>query len=61
MASFCQQCSIDMFGGDTRDLAGVVTEEEFKNGAVGEVLCETCGWIYVDHNGKRTGTPEEAR
>ena len=48
MADFCQECSIDTWGEDTRDMAGLC-----KNGGAATVLCEGCGLINVDVNGKR--------
>jgi hypothetical protein len=48
MADFCQDCCLDYFGKDTRDLAGLCAENEEAL-----VLCEHCGVIIVDHNGKR--------
>lgn len=37
-----------MFGKDLKDLAGIASQD-------GEAvaLCETCGWIIVDNDGKR--------
>ncbi len=47
MADFCQQCSIEMFGEDGRDLA-----ELCKDGEKIMVLCEGCGPTFVDHAGR---------
>ena len=30
MADFCKDCSIEMFGRDTGDLKGLITEDDFK-------------------------------
>lgn len=49
MADFCRDCSISIFGDDSRDLADIGDN-------VG-VLCECCGPIQVDINGTRTTTP----
>ncbi|NCB96657.1 MAG: hypothetical protein EOM35_09505 [Negativicutes bacterium] len=53
MAEFCKECSIDMWGRDMKDLAGLVTEQEVKEGLGAVVICEGCGIIRVDHNGVR--------
>lgn len=57
MADFCQECSIDMFGKDFGDLAHAgardLTQEELNKGEGWVVLCEGCGWITVDNEGKR--------
>ena len=52
MADFCQQCSIELFGVDHKDLAGLSSEEDTKEGLYCVVLCEGCGAIQVDHRGK---------
>jgi RNase P subunit RPR2 len=48
MADFCQDCSIEMFGKDMKDMADLCGE-----GNMILVICEGCGWIYVDNNGKK--------
>jgi hypothetical protein len=48
MADFCQKCSIKMFHQDYRELAGLC-----QVGEVASAICENCGLITVDHNGKR--------
>lgn len=54
MADFCKSCSFDMFGKDTKDLAGLITQSQFeKEGLAATVCCEGCGANYVDHNGER--------
>lgn len=53
MADFCKQCSIETFGSDFKDLANITTPEEYKQGLAALVLCEGCGFIYVDPEGKR--------
>lgn len=50
MADFCQQCSIEVFGEDMRDLAGLNPDASITDKA--GVLCEGCGWIVVDNEGK---------
>lgn len=52
MADFCKQCSIDMFGEDFGDLAGLSSKEETERGLFALVLCEGCGPAQVDHEGK---------
>lgn len=47
MADFCSQCAIEIFGEDNRQLAGIANK-----GFVVAVLCEECGIIYVDHEGR---------
>jgi hypothetical protein len=47
MSEFCQDCSIKMFGKDFRDLAHTNDHED--------ALCEVCGPIIVDSNGKKIG------
>lgn len=51
MADFCKQCSIDMFGHDYGDLAGVTTEEAWQGKMACTVICEGCGPIQVDPQG----------
>jgi len=51
MARFCKQCSIDIFGEDFKELAGITTEEDWKSGMAAVVICEGCGSIQVDPDG----------
>mgnify|MGYP000791625299 FL=1 len=54
MAEFCKTCSEEMFGKAGKDFAGLVSEHEFKEqGLAASVLCEGCGFIYVDNTGHR--------
>ena len=53
MSDFCMDCSLDTFGEDFRDMANLVTAEQVAHGYGAVVLCEGCGTILVDHNGKR--------
>lgn len=46
MADFCRQCSIELFGEDFKDLAGLC-----KEGEVVTVICEGCGYTTVDCDG----------
>lgn len=45
MADFCQQCLLEIFWEDTRDLAGLTS-------TVTLALCEGCGMIQVDKDGR---------
>jgi len=54
MADFCQQCSEELFGADGKDLA-----ELCDTGSMAEVLCEGCGLITVDHQGRRVSYVED--
>lgn len=56
MAEFCHDCSIKMFGDDYGDFAKLCGE-----GMCISVLCEGCGPIHVDRNGKRLDFTELAR
>lgn len=50
MADFCKQCSIDTFGEDFHDMAGLGPagcEAEW----LCQVLCEGCGPTMVDQSG----------
>lgn len=48
MADFCQECSEELFGPGHNDFYGYC-----KPGYLAKVLCESCGVIYVDSEGKR--------
>jgi hypothetical protein len=52
MSDYCQQCSEEIFGKDFRELAGLVSEEDVRNDKAAIVLCEGCGPIAVDHEGR---------
>lgn len=58
MADFCQECSYEVWGFDTKDLAGLVTKEDMNRGVRAHVICEGCGWILVDHNGVRVSVDD---
>ena len=51
MADFCKQCSIDTFGEDIGDLAGLMSASQAATGHLVPALCEGCGPTYVDHLG----------
>jgi hypothetical protein len=52
MSSFCKQCSVELFSFDARDLANITTPEQQAKGLYSVVLCEDCGIIQVDKDGK---------
>lgn len=47
MADFCKQCSMDLFGQDYGELAGLC-----KEGEIATAICEGCGFIQVNHLGE---------
>lgn len=53
MASYCKQCSIEIWGEDYGDLALNKSCDEYKNddNYCYLELCEGCGWILVDKDG----------
>lgn len=51
MADFCKQCSIDMWGEDTGDLANLGPVDTLKPGEGWQALCEGCGPTIVDNEG----------
>lgn len=53
MADFCKECSIEMFGKDFGDLADLLDPEEYTEDIGALALCESCGPIVVDIDGKR--------
>lgn len=55
MADFCKQCSIDHFGKDFGDLAGITPQEDWDAGKAMVVLCEGCGAIQVMPDGTCCG------
>lgn len=68
MADFCAQCSVDIFGEDFGDLAGLGDGTALKPGEGWLALCEGCGPTCVDPEGrciapncdKKHGAPEVA-
>ena len=51
MADYCKQCSMEHFGQDFDDLAGITSPEEEAKGRYAVVICEGCGSIQVDPSG----------
>jgi hypothetical protein len=52
MAEFCKQCSEELFGKDFEDFKGLTTAEDWKADQAAVVICEGCGPIQVDSDGK---------
>lgn len=52
MADFCRQCSLEHFGEDFRELAGMSTPEDTAKGLFTVNICEGCGFVLVDHEGE---------
>jgi hypothetical protein len=50
MADFCKQCSLDIFGEDFRELAGL--DKDPNDDLYPVVLCEGCGPIQVNNDGE---------
>ena len=55
MADLCRQCSLDTFGEDFGDLAGLGSSQTppktLGPGEGWSVICEGCGFILVDEGG----------
>lgn len=51
MADFCKQCSIELFGEDYMDLAGLIPETETWKYQLVYALCEGCVDALVDQTG----------
>lgn len=54
MSDFCKQCSERLFGRDFEDLKGLTTQREWDNNFAAVALCEGCGYIQVDPEGRCT-------
>lgn len=52
MADFCKQCSEEIFGKDFRELAGLRTQADYAEGLGACVICEGCGPVVVDTDGR---------
>jgi len=59
MADYCQECSIEFFGEDLGELAGLGRGKELPEGHGWTALCEGCGPILVDDAGKRIPIEEK--
>tara|TARA_Y100000310_G_C20457350_1_gene703679 strand:+ start:183 stop:416 length:234 start_codon:yes stop_codon:yes gene_type:complete len=55
MADFCKACSIELYEKDLGDFANITTEDDWKEGRAALVMCEGCGPIQVDPNGRCIG------
>lgn len=53
MALYCQDCSLSLFGQDFGDFAGETTPAESLEKIYSAVCCEGCGFIEVNHEGRR--------
>lgn len=53
MASFCKQCSEVMWGYDDKDAANLLPPDKYTDEMGAGFLCECCGPIVVDIDGKR--------
>lgn len=51
MADFCKQCA-DGLGFPESDLKGLTDQDSWKEGLATVVLCEGCGAIQVDPDGR---------
>jgi len=52
MSDHCKQCSEKIFGQDYGDLKGLTSKADEKRGFYAFALCEGCGSIQVDSEGK---------
>lgn len=52
MADYCQQCSVDLFGKDFRELAGLGRGKKLDAGMGWTAMCEWCGLTLVDDEGR---------
>lgn len=52
MADFCRQCSIDIFGKDYKELAGLGRGRRLKKDHGWPALCEGCGSTLVNAKGE---------
>lgn len=56
MADFCKQCSEELFEQDFKELAGITKPTIWAEGKSCIVLCEGCGLIQVDPEGRCVST-----
>ena len=60
MADFCLECSKELFGEEVKsDFDGILSEDQSQEGFVQPVLCEGCGYICVDHVGKKIESEDD--
>jgi hypothetical protein len=52
VSCYCLQCSVSLFRYDARELAGLITAQDVRDGLTHPVICEGCGPTFVDHKGK---------
>jgi hypothetical protein len=52
VASFCKQCSFEIFEEDHGDMAGLLNDEQAALGFVCTVICEGCGITQVNNDGE---------
>jgi len=57
MSGYCQQCSLELFGADQEDLAGFVSPAMATEGYGLLAVCEECGPIMIDPDGRRLDFP----
>jgi len=50
MADFCEQCAEHL--GFPNDLKGITKKEDYEKGLACVVICEGCGTIQVDPDGR---------
>lgn len=60
MADFCKECSIELFGEDYGDLKGIGDGTPLEPGYGWTALCENCGPILVDDEGRRIDKKEKS-
>lgn len=53
MSVYCQQCSHELLGVDQEDLAGFVSPAMAAEGYALYAVCEACGPVMVDADGRR--------
>ena len=62
MADFCYQCTEKLFGKEFapgNDFHSMITKSEVDKGFLLPVLCEGCGYIMVDHEGRKVKTADD--
>ncbi len=52
MADFCKQCSMEHFGKDFKELAGLSTEADDLEENFVPTICEGCGHTLVNSKGE---------